>query len=640
MTYVDVAVTKAHTGDKLFTYVSDSSIGIGVVVSVPFGKKTVFGVVINIVKKPTFPVKEILAVGEYCLPEQYVGLMKWMFEYYPDDYGVITQLFLPNTISFKTKPHVLEAQNGNGLALQSPTGEQLTVLQEIARSESLKILLHGDTGTGKTRVFLESAKETLELGKSVLILTPEIGLTPQLLQDVVRHLTGPILLTHSQLKDKERRAIWQYALSNRGPTVYIGPRSALFIPISNLGLIVIDESHDSSYKQGQSPRYNSLYVASKLADLYGAKLIQSSATPNVDDYTYAKKLGYLCLRIKQKASGSFKSHIQLIDMKNKNNFTKSQFLSNPLINQIEIALKNSQQAMLFLNRRGSARIIICSDCGWRSSCPNCNLPLVFHHDTHTARCHTCGYKTTAPSTCPVCDSINIAYYSPGTKSLLEHTQSLFPQARIARFDADSSSPDKYYLNIEAIKDNEIDIIIGTQLITKGIDLPNLRVVGIINADLGLNLPDYRAEETCFQQLYQVTGRADRGRFETHSYLQTRETANPVIQTVVDKSWEDFYDYEIANRKLYGYPPYRFLALFKIYKATSRSAEFRCLEATDTLKNLPGLTILGPSPSFYEKSTRGYAWQIIIKSHKRSLILDAARKMGSEWVVDMDPISLL
>lgn len=543
-------------------------------------------------------------------------------------------------MSVKARSQEPKVLKGHGKKLPAANVEQLAALKIINQSSVKRVLLHGDTATGKTRVFMDKANAVIDSGRSVLILTPEIGLTPQLLDDLSKHMKAPVVLTHSELTPAERRRVWQYALANPKPTVYVGPRSALFLPFGNLGLIVIDEAHDASYKQGQSPRYQSLYVAGKLAELHSAQLLQSTATPNADDYAKAQAHGYQIIRMMTKAVGNKSSQVSLVDITNRDNFQHNSYISDQLIESMAVALNKRQQVMLFLNRRGSARSVQCDNCGWQALCPKCGLPLTYHHDYHIIRCHSCNFHQAAANSCPLCGSPDLIYKSIGTKSLVDQTARLFPKSRIIRFDADSSAAEQYYRHIDELKQGQFDIIIGTQLISKGINLPYLSVVGVINADSSLNLPDYRAEELTFQQLYQVTGRTGRGYLPSQAIIQTRLPDNPVMRAVKNRSWEEYYSYEQAKRQQFGYPPFCFLAIFKIIKKNPSQAEKMSQKAFDQLSDIRGLTLLGPSPSFYEKPGGNYSWQIIAKAAKRSALVDVARNLSSDWTIDIDPAGLL
>lgn len=641
MTYVELAIAKQHTGGKLFSYHSDTTLKIGTVVSVQFGRTKAYGVVMGIVKKPTFKTKPILEATPFVLPKKSLDLMRWMFAFYPDDGGFITQLFTPNHFPKSPRKQTARVIAGKNVALPKAHAEQQVALAILRDPNSTRVLLHGDTGTGKTRVFIERANDIISQGKSVLILTPEIGLTPQLVAEIATHATAPVIVTHSNLTPVERRRVWQYALESLEPAIYVGPRSALFLPMQNIGLVVIDEAHDGSYKQGQSPRYQALHVAAKVAGLHGAQLVHSTATPNTDDYYWAQTNHYAIVRMKTPAAGNLQSTTELIDITDRTLFTKNGYISNPLIEAIEQSLAQGEQTMLFLNRRGSARLVQCASCGWQALCPRCGIPLTYHHDQHTIRCHTCSHTQTAPTSCPTCKSADLSFKSIGTKSLVEQTQKLFPRARIMRFDADSAAAEQLHRNVEVLKNGDVDIVIGTQLISKGIDLPNLSIVGVISADSGLNLPDFRAEENTFQQLYQVTGRVGRGHKLSKSFIQTRLPNHPVMEAALQRSWEQFYEYELHKRKTFTYPPYCFIAVCKTSHKVSKKAESAAQKGLVVLRDISGISVLGPSPSYYEKTADMYTWQLVIKSTKRSLLVQAAKRLPQQnWVIDIDPMSLL
>ncbi len=640
MKYVEVAIAKQHTGNRFFTYEADDEVEYGSIVRVPFGKKYCLAVVRKKVPKPSFATKTISQVLPYSLPVTSQKLHDWMIPFYPDDNGLITQLFIPGSIVNNPSTRPVHAYEPKNIALPTATEEQKNALAILKNADTKRSLLHGDTGTGKTRVFIEIAQQSIEAGKSVLILTPEIGLTPQLVEEVARHANANVVLYHSNLTPVERRKVWEYSATTKKPTIFIGPRSILFLPFHKLGLIVIDEAHDSSFKQLQSPHYQSIHIASKLAQLHDAKLILSTATPNTEDYYKAQQNNYKIIRMKKTAAGSHAAENKLIDMTDRSLFTKNSFISDELLAAIEAALKKNEQVMLFLNRRGNARLVQCADCGWQLECPHCGLPLTYHKDDHEMRCHSCSYKKPAIYQCESCKSTEIKFKNIGTKALVQEIEKLFPRKIIMRFDADSLTNEKLEDNIFKLKAGEIDIVIGTQLISKGIDLPNLTVVGVVNADSGLNLPDYASEELTFQQLYQVTGRVGRGHKLSKSFIQTRVPEHPIMQAILHRSWENFYEYELAKRNRFVYPPFCYLAVTKISKPKLEAA----IEASERLFNdlskNKKIHVLGPSPSFYEKKDGKYGWQIIIKSPSRNAIVDSLMSIPNGWTIDIDPVSLL
>jgi primosomal protein N' (replication factor Y) len=640
MTYAEVAITKNRTGGKFYTYHSEQQVKIGAVVEVSYGRGSTKAIVVSIVKKPTFITKEITHIYDNSLPLKSLELLKWMIDFYPDDKGVIASLFIPQVLTKNPRAKTVTPKVGEGKPLPAPNKEQQAALK-IIKTNTPRVLLHGDTGSGKTRVFIEQVNNKIAAGRSVLILTPEIGLTPQIEQDLIVHSAAPFITFHSNITATQRRHIWQYAATSNTPSIYIGPRSALFLPINDLGLIVMDESHDASYKQQNTPRYQSMHVASKLAQLHEAQIIQSTATPNVADLKQALDNNYHYIRMKDTPAGVKKNTIHFVDLSNRNLFTKDKYLSNKLIDAISEAIANDKQALLFLNRRGSARLVQCSECGWTALCDRCNLPLTYHQDIHSLVCHTCGFSQTPYSSCPECQSTNIKFSIIGTKTLLETTQKLFPKAHIKRFDTDSHKEDHLYKQIEELKSGDVDIIIGTQMITKGMDLKKLSVVGIINADSALSIPDFSAEEVSFQQLYQVVGRAERGHTESTTIIQTRNPKSPILHAVLNRDYEAFYTYELNKRKMFKYPPYCHLAVFHIKAKNAALAEKKAHATFSNIRlQFPQAILLGPTPSFYEKSNDYYQWNFVAKSSKRSVLVDIARRLPDDWVSDINPISLL
>ena len=640
MTHIEVLVCKTRTGRRLFTYACEFDLVSGDIVMVEFGKKIYPAIAMGVVNKPTFKTKFVVSKTEFRLAPKTVKLVRWMINFYPDDFGAIGSQFIPANINTKARDHQPKTLSGLSETMPQPTTQQQSAINEMARPTNKKLIIHGATGTGKTLVFTHQILNTLNSGKSVLVITPEIGLTPQLALDIQKHITGPIVVSHSGLGPAERRRVWEYAKNHDQPTVFIGPRSALFLPFTDLGLVVIDEFHDQSLKQNSSPRYQSLHVASKLADIYRAKLILSSATPNVSDLYMMNQAGYKTLVIDQLAVSNMPATGYMIDTSDRQLFSKSKYIADDPLLAIAEALKNNEQVLVFLNRRGSARLVKCNSCGWQANCPHCGLPLTYHHDKFTLVCHSCGYKQKSPQKCPDCSEVDITYKSIGTKALVEHVEKLFPSATVARFDADSTGSDQLHRNIELLKNGSADIIVGTQIISKGIDLPKLSVVVVVNADSALAFPDYSAEENLFQQLYQVTGRVGRGHRQSKFFIQTSNPEHPLLQAVLNRDYNSFYKYETSKRHQFHYPPFSFLATVSVTKKLAKTAETKASKIANELAKNPAITTLGPSPSFYEKTPAGYAWQIVIKAKKRSEILKSLNNIKEDCTIDIDPISLL
>ena len=430
MWYVEVLVASAtYHKDEPLTYSSDAKLERGRIVSVPLRNKTVMAVVSDVVSKPTFAAKPVSGIPDIpALPAQLLDVLLWMKDYYPAPFGLTVQLFLPDSLPKKRQeePAVAADLTTSGPPL---TKDQQTALDSV-RQNGLHIL-HGDTGSGKTRVYLELAKRSFSAGKSSIILTPEIGLTSQLAQSFKQTFGDRVVLVHSGLTDAARRRTWQWVLEQKDPLIVIGARSALFSPLSDVGLVVVDESHETSYKQDQAPYYHATSVAAKLASTHGAALILGSATPLISDYYIATQKELPIIRMTQLAAASEPADpdIQIVDLKDKSKFTKSPHFSKVLVDSIKQKLQEGEQTLLFLNRRGTARVIFCEKCGWQAVCPHCDLPLVYHGDHHSMRCHSCSYKSAAPAVCPECKSTDIVFRSIGTKAIADEAHRLSRKPR-------------------------------------------------------------------------------------------------------------------------------------------------------------------------------------------------------------------
>ncbi|MGH7239777.1 MAG: replication restart helicase PriA, partial [Candidatus Saccharimonadales bacterium] len=503
--------------------------------------------------------------------------------------------------------------------------------------------LHGDTGSGKTRLYIELTEKTLKNGKSAIILTPEIGLTAQLAQEFKASFGDRVIITHSQLTPAERRRTWQQLLTATQPLVVIGPRSALFSPLNNIGLIVIDESHDGSYKQNDAPHYSAITTAAKLAELSSCPLILGSATPSINDYFMAKSRVRPILRLSKPAIKTTQSQVRLIiiDIKERNQFKRSQLLSEKLIEYCEEALARKEQILLFLNRRGTARVTICADCGWNAVCPHCNLPLTYHGDTHLLRCHSCNYHQLPVSKCPNCGSSEINFKGSGTKAIEVEVKKLFPKAVTRRFDNDNPKRDRLEQAYDQLKSGKVDIIVGTQAVAKGLDLPKLTVVGVITADISLYLPDFSADERTYQLIRQVIGRVGRGHRPGTALIQTYNPDNPIIQAAVYGDYESFYRHELAARQKFNFPPARHMLKLTIGRASANSAEAACAKLKLMLEqfNLK-IMIDGPSPCFHETKNGKHYWQLVLRANQRSELLAALSRVPVGTASELDPVSLL
>lgn len=622
------------------TYASDKVLKVGTIVRAPYGKKVVAGFVHAKSSQPTFKTKEIEEDLPVIIPLALRNLHTWMLEFYPAGSGSVTQLFVPSDIKLVAK----KSENIKRHSEVPPalTTQQKEVIEQIESSEKSNFLLHGETGSGKTRLYIERSRSYLDKGKSVIILTPEISLIPQLVEAFTTMTNYPVLEFHSGLTKTKRNKNWLDASLTTEPTVVIGTRSAIFVPLSDVGLIAVDEMHEPAYKQDAAPRYHGLRAAAKRAQLQQTEIIYGSATPPVTEYFMAQHSKVPVLRLTSTAKKSVKPGKHIIDIKDKSLFSRNRYLSDSLLDAITENLQKKEQSLLFLNRRGTARQVLCQNCGWQALCPKCDLPLTFHADTHQVRCHTCGYHTQPPFACPSCQSSEILYRSLGTKALADDLQRLFPEAKIGRFDTDNNVNETLTRNFADIHSGKVDILIGTQMLGKGLDLPHLTLVGIVNADTALHMPDFSSAERGYQLLHQAIGRVGRGHKAGRIIIQTFQPSDPLVQAAANQTWQALYEHEIAERRQYLFPPFCHLLKITVSRRTSLSAEnFIQGLAKEVRRFAKRAEIEEPSPSFHERSHGKYNWQLVIKARdRRELTAIVSSLPSGDYIYDLDPIHLL
>ncbi len=643
MNYVEVLIasTTFHGKDAL-TYSSEKKLSVGAIVAVPLRSKEVLGIVKANVPAPSFSAKPVTNLPDMpVLPPQMTALLRWMHSYYPGNLGALTQHFLPRQLP--KKPVELESLDALGSLSSWPvlTSDQQKVLQGIETSGTH--ILHGQTGTGKTRVYIELALKSLAAGKSAIILTPEIGLTSQLASDFRRAFGNRVILVHSQLTEVTKQRLWVRILKQSEPIIVLGPRSALFSPLKAIGLIVVDEAHETAYKQDQAPYYHTSRVASALASSHGAPLVLGSATPLVSDYFFAevKKRPILTMTKTAVKTSDQVTTVDVVDLRDRTKFTKKSYLSDRLIEAIAKRLTQKQQTLLFLNRRGTARIIFCEQCGWQAACPHCDLPLIYHGDSHSMRCHSCDFKAPSPTNCSNCNNPSILFKSIGTKAIVDEVTKLFPEARVMRFDTDNKKHERFEQHYDTIQRGEVDILIGTQTLAKGLDLPGLSLVGVIIADTSLYFPDFSAQERTYQLLSQVIGRVGRGHQEGQAIIQTYAPDSPLLEAIIKKDWPTFYKKEITERKAFLFPPFCYLLKLTCRRATVASTEKAAKSFSATLE-ASGIRIIieGPAPAFHEKAQNKFQWQLVVKSKDRDELKKVIALLPSGWSYDIDPMNLL
>lgn len=519
-----------------------------------------------------------------------------------------------------------------------------------APETSQPILLHGVTGSGKTEVYLQSIRHALQKGHTALVLVPEISLTPQTVERFKARFASmqrEVAVMHSHLSAGERRDEWHKIHSGEAKIV-IGARSAVFAPLDNLGVLIVDEEHETSYKQEESPRYH----ARDLAVLRGAKepcaVVLGSATPSLETWHNAKSGKYRLVSLKQRVDDRCMPVMRVVDMRK----TKSDSIISPQLQMaIEGRLAKGEQTILFLNRRGFSTSMLCPKCGHVCTCPNCSVSLTYHRDHERLACHICGHTERAPKKCPSCHDPAIRHAGVGTQKVEDMVRRVLPKARIARMDADSMTrKGAYRETLGDFKMGKIDILLGTQMIAKGLDFPNVTLVGIINADLGLHVPDFRAGERTFQLITQVAGRAGRGDLSGEVIMQTFTPQSPSIQFGRHQDYEGFMEQESEFRDRFGFPPYRRMALITIRSAMMEMAEFTAQTVARKLREVADRDVVvgEASPAPLAKSHGSFRFQVSMRgASSRGLGRVASAVLDNlplpddvAVVVDIDPVSLL
>jgi primosomal protein N' (replication factor Y) len=563
-------------------------------------------------------------------------------------------------ISLKKKdlPELLYPAGTPGSPSETPPA--LTPLQSAAVervSEALNgggfhaFLLFGVTGSGKTEVYLQLIRRTIDSGKRALVLVPEIALTPQLARRFLRRIGGGVGVFHSGFTPAQRLDEWRRIISGK-LNVVIAARSGVFLPLDNLGLVIVDEEHDPSYKQEDSCPYNARDMALARAKLESACVVLGSATPSFETFVNAQRGKIERLDLPFRHHGGALPRVELVDLKS-NREKKSSFLTLRLKEAIREALANKDQVILFLNRRGFDTFAQCRSCGNVFKCPNCDISLTHHKRARDLRCHLCGFSQASPPLCPKCASEKLFFGGVGTQKVEEELAALYPQARVERLDRDSTRKREDLESIlERFRRKEIDILTGTQMIVKGHDFPGISLVGVLCGDLSLHFPDFRAAERTFQMLTQVAGRTGRESESGRVILQTYDPDHEAIQCAASHAYEKFFESDSSLRRELHYPPYGHLILVRVEGNTEKRVEHKAIQigrAARLLKGNSDVMILGPAPSPRKKMIGKYRWQVLFKSATRTPIRELVRSLmegkhlrghGLKVVVDVDPIDLM
>ncbi len=521
------------------------------------------------------------------------------------------------------------------------TLEQQKVVDSVNLFSNDVYLLHGVTGSGKTEVYIKLIEKVLNLGKTAIMLVPEISLTPQMVSRFEQVFGNKIAALHSALSDGEKYDEWRRIV--RGEvSIVIGARSAVFAPLTNIGIIIIDEEHSDSYKQDNNPRYNAKDIAIERARNYNCPVLMGSATPSLDTYARAIKNVYKLLNLPNRVNGKDLPHIDIVDMNEEMKYSKGHF-SKRLLDEIKKTVKNKEQVILLLNRRGYSSFVSCKNCSYTMKCPNCDISLTYHKSSNMLRCHYCGYGTNLLHTCPSCGENSISTLGVGTEKIEEELNSLIEDAKILRMDVDTTSKKGMHKKmITAFKNHEYDILLGTQIVAKGLDFPLVTLVGVINADTSLNIPDFRSSENTFDLLCQTSGRSGRSKNQGKVIIQTFNKDHYAIKYSKEHDYIGFFKKEMDIRRKLKYPPYYFLCYLKIsgkddnYILNEANKIKRSLE-----RNLSSTIILGPSPATVFKVNNIYRYGIIMKYKNSKDLYDVLTRIMNHYqsnnkvVIDID-----
>ncbi len=644
------------------------SIAIGKRVWVPFRNRVIVGYIIGISEKTqirrTRDIKEVID-EEPLLSGQMLEFTWWMADYYFCSWGKAIEAALPGpfkrgktSLNLRKKEDILERVQTNSKPAENVlTPDQdkalMKILLHLDKGKFGVFLLHGITASGKTEVYFGAIAEALKNGKSAIVFVPEIALTPQTLERFIERFgKDKVALAHSRLTNSEKFRQWQ-RIKNGQAKIVIGARSAIFSPFENLGLIVVDEEHENTYKQEEAPRYNLINAAIKRAQLSKAVVILGSATPSLESSYQAKQRHFKLIELPERIVGRELPSVQIVDMRLQRRIGRRQpVLSKVLEDNISRCLQNKEQVILFLNRRGFSTFIHCSKCGFVLKCKRCNVALVYHFDRKILACHHCSYSTSLPDICPECNSNYIRYFGMGTQKVESELHRLFPEACITRMDSDALTKREAHFDVfEDFKSGKIDILVGTQMLAKGFDFPKVTLVGVMSADVTLNLPDFRASERTFSLLTQVAGRAGRGDVAGKVFIQTYTPDHYAIRCALAHDYHGFYQEEMVFRKQLKLPPYVHL----VSVVLRSKGEKVLIEAANSLAKIlrkknkdKHLKVVGPAPAPISKLRGNFRWTVILKCKDVLGANKLLKKCFKKWksstkvkvVVDVDPVMVL
>ncbi len=666
----DVIVeTKTRGDSETFSYLVPDNImkdiSVGSIVEVPFGSRTLLGVVNSTERgsgsDKSFKIKNIKSINPlFSLPKSYIKISKWISSHYFASLGESTALFLPPKIKrprdrkdtsdkIPALPVIdSEAQTrGAGrqdtnIKLKKLNSEQTIIFESLKKdlispnptSPRLRgvpkpALIHGVTGSGKTEIYIKLAKEAIKNKKQVVVLVPEIMLTPQTIQKFREVFPDQICLMHSKLNMSEKYHCYNDFYSGN-KSIVIGPRSALLVPSPNIGLIIVDEEQEESYKQEQNPRYNAIDLAEKIAQSQNALLVLGTATPRIETYFKAKEGIYNLYKLENRYNKLLLPPAEIINLKDEIKKDNHYVISEKLQKELQLILKNKKQALLFLNRRGSSTFVSCRECGFVVNCPKCEIPLI-HHNLRAGfdmRCHHCDYRSKSPTKCPKCESIKIKFFGAGVEKVEAQLQTIFPKARIRRVDSDTIRSKKDYDNLyNDVRKKKVDFVLGTQMLAKGHDFPEIDLVGIISADTGLHMPHFRASERTFRILTQVSGRSGRTHNVGKTIIQTYWPNSRAIIAAQKHDFELFYNEEIKHRKESNYPPFSNIVRIVSEDRDIKIAKSNIMKLSKELEE-NDFDFIGPGLAFFQRIRDKWRYHIIVKLPATSYQLQSSSKMSS------------
>ncbi|MEI0612636.1 replication restart helicase PriA [Brachyspira pilosicoli] len=653
--------------DKILTYkkpddINDSLIGCRVIA--PIRNRGTKGIVIEETDSldgdyKVLPITTRIDLEPICSESEF-NLAKWMSRYYHSSYGEALFAALPagNPSKKKTTPKPIKVKQKPYLKLNDEQESVLnTILKSIEEEKKTKsFLLHGVTGSGKTEVYLQAIKRVVDLGKQAIVILPEISLTPQTIKRFAERFEGKIAVLHSKLSPTAKYRYWQM-IKNNEIKIVIGARSAIFSPTPNLGIIVIDEEHETSYKSNETPRYHARQIAFYRKERENATLILGSATPSLESYYHALNGTIELLTLTKRAASINMPEVKILDLKKEKRADSFPMLTQTLVEEINKKLELKEQIILFLNRKGYAPVVSCSHCGVVLECPNCSVSLTYHKKKNVVMCHYCGYTQFVEELCDKCNIGHFERIGTGTEKVEENLNTLFPNAVIERMDQETVGGTKKYEDIfKRFADKQIDILIGTQMIAKGLDFPNVTLVGVLLADMSLHIPDFRSAERTFNLITQVAGRSGRGDKKGVVYIQSFNTNHYAILYAKEHDYISFYNKEVENRKHTAglpYPP--FLRLVRIVvrgidakKVESDANIIADLSRTLTYKYTEKVEVLGATPCTMSKLNKYYRWNILIKTISHSLLKEFFESLNKSFIaqkgnyieIDIDPVNML